>query len=401
MILREIVLLNQIQNSFKNIAFDKNRVLERLIELCSLCGPPGNERDVAGYILNFTEKRSSKGLESVSFPYESIPDGGNTSNILIRIPGKRTGDIILLSAHMDTVPVSDCGERKIILSDGILRTDGNSILGGDDRAGITAALEIIDLALLYPENHAGLEILFTVQEEKGCRGSVDLNKALFKADYGYNLDGETPPGSVIFRAPRKAKYVCEVFGKSSHAALAPERGLSAIKIAGKIIDKLPQGQISPDTTANIGSVSGGSQTNIVPDSVIIKGEIRSFSPEEFKSISTEVEDSCNSAAGSAGGRCRVSWEHSYYGYSVDSSGMCIKRFIQACRYCAIEPQLLSSPGGGDSNNLNSIGIENVVFGLGMHEIHTPNEYLVVDELYSAIEILKEMVFGRSPVIKSF
>ncbi len=391
---KEIYPLGKKTGSFEKITVDKNRVLDRLIELCSICGSSGNEREISEYIVKFAEERSGAGLELILYPRESIPEGGDTSNIFIRIPGNKTGDTILLSAHMDTVPIPDCSGRSIFLSDGILKTDGRSVLGGDDRAGVAAALEIIDLALLCPEHHAGLEILFTVQEELGCRGSSSLNKSMFKAEYGYNLDGETPPGSIISRAPRKAKYSCEVYGKSSHAALAPDEGISAVKIAGKIIDKLPQGQISPDTTANIGSVTGGSQTNIVPDCVVIKGEVRSFSAEEFKNISRKVENSCNSAADSSGGICKVVWDHSYLGYSVDPAGVCIKRFSEACSRCGIEPLILSSPGGGDSNNFNSSDIENVVFGLGMHRIHTPEEYLVVDELYTSVEILKELVFNN-------
>ncbi|MCF6335984.1 MAG: M20/M25/M40 family metallo-hydrolase [Spirochaetales bacterium] len=379
----------------RQIIINKERVLQRLIELCRICGASGNEKDVALYIQKFTEERVSSGLEIILFPADSIPDGGDTPNILFRIPGKKTGDIVLLSAHLDTVPVKNLEDRSIVISNGILKSNDNSILGGDDRAGVAAALEIADIALRYPENHAGLEILFTVQEELGCRGSGNLDRSMFRAQYGYNLDGETPPGSIIFRAPRKAKYSCEVYGKSSHAALAPEEGVSAIKIAGRIIDKLPQGQISPDSTANIGSVSGGSQTNIVPDFVIINGEVRSFLSEDFGNISSEIEDVCSLTAASLGGSCKITWEHSYFGYSVDLSGLCIKRFSEACIRCGIKPLILSSPGGGDSNNLNSIGMENVVFGLGMHEIHTASEYIVVDEFLSAMDILSSLIFFQA------
>lgn len=372
------------------LRIDKDRLLKRLIELCSITGPSCKESKVADYILNFAEERVSAGLILKLFPPESIPDGGDTANILIRIPGTGKGKIILLSAHLDTVPVDE--DRSVVLQDGVLRTEGDSILGGDDRAGVAAALEMIDLGLMFPNEHSGLEILFIVQEELGALGSRTLDRSVIKANFGYNLDGETPPGSIIIRAPRKAKYMCEVHGLSSHAALAPDKGLSAIKIAGRIVNNLPQGQVDSDTTANIGSISGGGQTNIVPDYVQITGEVRSFTSEGFKKISNNVEQICSSIAVNNGGRSDFSWEYAYYGYSVDSSSPCISRFSEACIRSGIKPELLSSPGGGDSNNLNALGIENVVFGLGMHEIHTPNEYLVIDEFYTAVEILKEVVF---------
>jgi tripeptide aminopeptidase len=323
------------------------------------------------------------------FSPESIPSGGDTANILIRIPGTGQGASILLTAHLDTVPPGD--DYSIVLEDGILRTEGDSVLGGDDRAGVAAALEMIDIGLMFPDKHAGLEILFIVQEELGALGSRDLDRTVIKANFGYNLDGETPPGSIIVSAPRKAKYKCEIFGQSSHAALDPEKGISAIKIAGSIIMDLPQGQIDQDTTANIGSISGGGQINIVPDYVRITGEIRSFTSGGYKKVCEDVERLVSIKTVDFGGRASLSWEHTYYGYSVDPTGPCVSRFTQACEKFGIKPRLLTSPGGGDSNNLNALGIENVVFGLGMHEIHTPNEYMVIDEYYTAVQILKEVV----------
>ncbi len=371
---------------------DKKRLLNRLITLCGIYGPSCKEKEVSQYILNFVQKRIPDGLLCTVFSPETIPSGGDTADILIRVPGKGKGDTILLSAHLDTVPLDPDKERKVILSDGIIKTEEASVLGGDDRAGVAAALEMIDIGLAFPEKHAGLEILFTVQEEQGCRGSRDLDASLFTAKYGYNLDGETPPGSIIIRAPQKSKYEIEIYGKSSHAALAPQEGLNAIKIAARIIEKLPQGKIDPDTTSNIGSISGGRQTNIIPDFVKIKGEVRSFSEQAFNHTCKNVEQACNNSIQDNDSRVVISWEHSYNGYAVDHGGNSVRRFTDACRAYGIKPRLLSSPGGGDSNNINALGIENVVFGLGMHEIHTANEYLVLDEFYRAVDILYKVVF---------
>ncbi len=371
---------------------DKKRLINRLTELCRIAGPSRMEKKVADYILDIVRKSKTDRLKLYIYPQETVPPGGNTPDILLTIPGTGLGDPVLLSAHLDTVPLPSDEDVTVILKDGVLKTDGKSVLGGDDRAGVAAALEMMELGLAYPELHAGIEILFTVQEELGCLGSRNLDRSMISAKFGYNLDGETPPGSIITRAPRKARFTCEVHGLSSHAALAPEKGISAIKIAGRIIETLPQGRIDDDTTANTGMISGGRQTNIVPDYVRITGEVRSFSREGFNRVCADVEQVSKSVTRSSGGRVDVSWEHVYPGYSVNSSEQCIRLFTDACLKKGMEPRLLSSPGGGDSNNLNAHGIVNVVFGLGMHEIHTPNEYLVIEELLTAVEILKEILF---------
>ena len=221
------------------------------------------------------------------------------------------------------------------------------------------------------------------------------------ASFGYNLDGETPPGTLIVSAPQKLRYTCTVHGRSAHAALAPEEGINAIKIAADIVSRLPQGQVDGETTANVGSIRGGGQTNIVPDRVEIVGEIRSLSPERCGELQGEIDALCRAVVSSAGAdssvsetpRAEVIWESVYPGYQVDSASPCVTRFRDACGRAGVACGLLSSAGGGDANNLNALGVETVVFGLGMHDIHTPKEYLVLDEFLLGVEILKATIFG--------
>jgi len=105
-----------------------------------------------------------------------------------------------------------------------------------------------------------------------------------------------------------------------------------------------------------------------------------------------VERISDDAATALGGSVRIEWEDIYQGYSVDKSHRCICLFKAACERNGMEPELLSSSGGGDSNNLNALGITNAVFGLGMHNIHTQNEYMIMDEYFRAVDMLKEILF---------
>jgi tripeptide aminopeptidase len=251
---------------------------------------------------------------------------------------------------------------------------------------------MISYAAAHPHQHGGLEVLFTVQEEIGCRGSRDLELSLIRSRYGYNLDGETPPGTLITRAPAKSTYRCTVHGRSAHAALAPSEGINAILAASRILTKLPQGQLDEDSTANVGMICGGAQTNIIPDTVTFSGELRSFSEARFSHYKKSIEGICAAEARASGAAMQISWEHGYHGYHIRPDRYVVQRFIAACCACAIPYELLSSPGGGDSNNLNAGGLEVVVFGLGMHHIHTPDEYLLVDEFITAVELLRRILF---------
>ncbi|MDL2229919.1 M20/M25/M40 family metallo-hydrolase [Treponema sp. OttesenSCG-928-L16] len=360
------------------------RIKTRLRELCAIPGPSYKERPVLDYLLPYLKDRETSGLSWKEAP--SPPAGGDTPNILIHISGK--SDPVLLCAHMDTVPLA----RPVITlieEKGMLRSDGSTVLGGDDRAGIVLAMEMIELCLADPSRSVSLEVLLTVQEEVGCLGSQNPGFDDIRSALCYNLDGESPPGSLISAAPFKERFTCTVRGRSAHAALEAELGRNAVCHAAGIIMELPQGRIDGESTANIGSIRGGSQTNIVPDEALFTGEVRSFSSSRFAEIKEGINRACEKADRADGYSVSIDWEHLYDGYSIDEDETVIRRFTEACSRKGTQPSLLRSAGGGDANNLNAQGIKTVVFGMGMHGIHTPKEYIVMEELITAAELLKE------------
>ncbi|QQO09193.1 M20/M25/M40 family metallo-hydrolase [Breznakiella homolactica] len=371
-------------------AIDTQRLVTRLKELCAIRAPSRRERPVRDYVHAYWSQRRDSGLtwkESAA-----IPGDGDTANILMTIPGNT--EPLLLCAHMDTVPVRETESIAVLEKDGVLRSDGTTILGGDDRAGIALALEMIDLCLALPaEARPSLEILFTVQEEIGCLGSRDHGFPELRSKTCYNLDGETPPGSIITAAPYKDRFSCDVRGRSSHAALEPELGRNAIRYAAQLILALPQGRVDGETTMNIGSISGGGQTNVVPDKASFTGELRSFSEGHFNEMKNLIGGICTPPESDEGYSAELIWEHLYDGYDVPPEAPVVRRFRTACGAKNIEPELIRSAGGGDANNLNAQGISTVVFGVGMHEIHSTGEYLVIAEYLTASQLLAEVLFS--------
>jgi len=343
---------------------DSERLYARVRELCAIRAPSRSERAIRDYLHSFFSVREVQGLTWEEMPEFSIPSGGDTANILMRVPG--ASNPLLLCTHMDTVPL-DPGKPVIVEQQGELRTDGTSILGGDDRAGIALALEIIDLCLGDAERRQSLEVVFTVQEELGCLGASKLTHAQFSSSVAFNLDGETPVGTAIVSAPQKARFTCHVHG--------------------------PQGQVDPLTTMNVGTIEGGLQTNVVPDLVTFTGELRSFSPESFRACTALVNSLCSQFNRRDGFSVDVTWESVYAGYAIDEDAPVVRRFARACKILGYEADLLRSAGGGDANMLNGLGIPTIVFGMGMHHIHTNREYLVLDELLDAARLLREAVLG--------
>lgn len=363
---------------------------KQLLELCRIAAPSKNEKPVRDYLYAFWEERKDKGLSW----HEALqaPTGGDTTNILMTVEGKRPP--VLLCAHMDTVPLGGASRINICESNGVLRSDGRTILGGDDRAGVALALEMLNLCLADRDRQTSLEVLFTVQEEQGCLGSANCGFTL-KSILGYCLDGETPPPSLIIKSPRKERYTCTVRGRAAHAALEAAEGKNAICRAAKLINALPQGRVDDETTANIGSICGGGQTNIVPDDVRLTGELRSFSKTRFTKYKEKIKDTCAQMEREDGYPVEMSWEHLYEGYTIKTDEEVIERFLRTCREKNMEASLLASPGGGDANNLNAQGISTVVFGIGMHEIHTPKEYLNLEEFFLAADLLQSVLIREN------
>jgi tripeptide aminopeptidase len=366
---------------------DKARLKRRLLELCRIAAPSRREGPVRDYLYAFRREREGRGLRWREAPAASIPQGGSVPNILMSVEGNR--EPVLLCAHMDTVPV-EAQHVRVLEKDGVLRSDGRTILGADDRSGIALALEMIDLFLAA--GGRSLEVLFTVQEELGCLGSRNHGFPELRSTQGYCLDGENPPGTIIARAPAKEQYCCEVRGRSAHAALEPGAGRNAIRHGAALLLDFPQGQVDRDTTANLGIIQGGGQTNVIPDYCRISGEIRSFSEDSFARTKERIDAACRRMNKTGEGyRVDIRWDKTYGGYAVSPEEEIVRRFLRGCEKRNIPGEILSSPGGGDGNNLNSQGITSVVFGSGMHNIHSPDEYLILEEFFAAAELLRAVL----------
>lgn len=369
------------------------RFLDILIRLCRIPSPSGSEGRVADMVLEMARNCGAVVRDDGKRSNGTVDEQGN---IVLAMENGHP-EKLFLSAHMDTVPVpTDIDAVVVVRENGRIGTDGSSVLGGDDKVGVAAALEMMSLCAEHPAIHRSLEVIFTVREEVGSRGSRDFDPGLISARTGFNLDGETLPFTAIRKAPRKSVYQCVVGGVSAHGALNPDDGINAILVAAKLIPLLPSGTLGENSTANIGVISGGKQTNIVPDHVSLDGEIRSFDTGEFDDIRRGIEKACRDVSDAFGVPVDVEWRPSYEGYEVKLDEECARWYTEACRKRGREPEFLSSRGGGDSNQLNAMGLRNIVFGLGMHEIHSPKEYLLEDEVIAGVELLKEIVFPGSP-----
>jgi tripeptide aminopeptidase len=239
---------------------NQSRLVQTFLELVAIDSPSGQEEAIGA---NLMQRFAALGGEAARDKH---------GNVIARWPGNGD-DWLMLSAHMDTVG-KDTGIRPAI-RDGIIYSDGTTILGGDDKSGIAAILEVLVSLAEDKLNHPPLEVVISVGEEVGLQGAKWLDKSQLRARRGYVLDSGGAIGSIVVSAPSQDSLRVVVHGKKAHAGSEPENGINAIRVASEAIAAMPLGRIDFETTANIGVIEGGTATNIVPDEVKVRGEARS------------------------------------------------------------------------------------------------------------------------------
>lgn len=369
-----------------NLKIDEERLIETFRELVSINGVSFSERLVADYLrAEFTRI----GLE-VEEDSAAEKIGGNCGNLLVRIPGRNPNAAgLIIAAHLDTILPTD--RLKLLEKDGIFSTDGETILGADDRAGVAVMLEIARGLVEGGGSPVPLELLFTVAEETGLFGAKALEKGWLKGKLVYVLDSDGPVGRIVNEAPYGAKIKITVRGKAAHAGIDPESGVNAVVIAAQAIAAMKLGRIDEETTANIGTIAGGKATNIIPELVEVVGEVRSLREEKLNRQIAHMEKCFQSAAAVAGGKIVFSPRADYSGYHYPEGSPPLLLFRRALDNLGLEMELDNSCGASDANIIKGLGIDALVVAVGYRKPHTSEESLPRRELVNAARLVRELL----------
>ena len=309
--------------------------------------------------------------------------GGNCGNVWAFLPGNKPGaKRVLLNAHMDGV--EPCGGTTVVQKDGVLYSDGTTILAGDDKSGVVGILEA--LRMLKEDNapHGDIQVLFTICEEGGVNGSRCMNKAFLDSDVAYALDGEGAPGEIVVGAPGQYYYKIGIHGKKAHGGVEPEKGINSIMIAAKALAAVKRyGRIDEETTCNIGIIHGGEATNIVPDLVEIQGDVRSRNPQKLEALRDEVVNTICETAESLGAKVTKEVILRYNPFFIESDQPVVTMAERACEMFGFTPDVTQTGGGSDANFINAYGVPCAILGTGMSNVHTVEEFLKEDDLYNS------------------
>ncbi|MCK4300456.1 MAG: M20/M25/M40 family metallo-hydrolase, partial [Planctomycetes bacterium] len=349
----------------------QDRLVSTFLELVQIDSPSGHEEEIARHL---TAELKSLGL---------TVERDTTGNVIGLLAGE--GPPILLSAHMDTV---EPGRGvKPVITNGIITSDGATILGGDDKSGVAAILEVLQVLVERELSHPPLEVALTTSEETGLNGAKGLDLSTLRAKEGIVLDSGGEIGTIVVSAPSQDKLRAVVHGKAAHAGAEPEKGINAIVVAAEAIAAMPLGRIDEETTANIGRIQGGTATNIVPDRTEMAGEARSHDERKLEAQVQAMTEALKETAERHGATVEIDVQRSYSAFKLSEEDDIVRRAVAAATTLGLTPALVPSGGGSDANIFNAGGITTINISSGMDKVHTTEERLAVDDLVKCAEFL--------------
>jgi tripeptide aminopeptidase len=365
--------------------------------LCRIESPSGRERACAEWI---AAELRALGIE-VHEDGAAGAAGSDCGNLLARLPGggARTNDgsgqrggrpSILLCAHMDTVPLQAPVEP--VVSDGFWENAHEGILGADNKAAVAVLLTLARHARREGLEGVGLpvdlELLFTVGEERSLAGSRAFDATSLRSRFGYVFDHSSPVGEVILSSPTHHRLEAVFRGLAAHAGVRPEQGRSAILAAARAVADMRLGRLDAQTTANVGTIAGGSAINVVPEHCSLVAEVRSLREERAQEILAELLDCVHEAANLPECECDVdvTVERTFRGYRTSPSTPAVRAAERALRACGYEPVRVSSGGASDANALIAAGLPVVNLANGTERNHEPGERVSVAALEATLEV---------------
>jgi tripeptide aminopeptidase len=314
-------------------------------------------------------------------------EADETGNLLARIPGR--GDrTLLLCAHLDTVePLAPI--EPVLVDDG-WENAHEGILGADNKAAVAVLLEAARRCSVEGSPVA-LELLFTVAEEVGLCGAKRFDRSRSGADLAYVFDHATPVGDVVVASPTYYGVEAEFHGKAAHAGIRPEEGRSAILAAAHAVAAMPLGRLDEATTANVGTIRGGSGSNVVPERCHLVAEARSLDAERAESLVARLVDAIHDGAAAAECDVDVVSEKQFTGYRFRPNDPAVAVAETALRACGYEPRRISSGGGSDANALEAAGLHCVNLANGTERNHEPTERVSVAALEGMLDVALALI----------
>lgn len=377
------------------IPINRERLATTFTTLCEIDSPSKREGNISKWLKTAFTKL---GADLIYEDNSASQTGSESGNLIIRFDGNQAElEGLFFSCHMDTVEPAD--NVQVVRTGDIFTSKGNTILGGDDKSGIAAILELIQHLKENNTSHPMIEIVITTCEEIGLLGAKHLEFDKLKGPYGYALDS-SGINHVVIGAPAANKIGVVVKGLAAHAGLCPEAGINALSIVAAALNSIKVGRLDHESSSNFGLIEGGVAANIIPDKIILKGEVRSHSVQKLQHYTKEIETAFNNAI--------ESWQPTaetkdlrpeveikiiadYPALSIPSDAPVLQRLARGAKTAQKDVKQIVAGGGSDANIFCGKGLQTAIIATGMDKVHTINEQLDLGDLTCLTELLLGIV----------
>ncbi len=345
---------------------NRDRLVDTFLELVQIDSPSGDEAAIGDHLLTVLKRLTQDVYMDAA------------GNLIARFPGDERASV-MLNAHMDTVG-TDRGIKPVI-RDGVIYSDGTTILGADDKSGVAVILEVMQALQENPDvERPPIEVVFTVGEERGLLGAQALDTSQLQSRRGLVLDSGGPIGTIVIAAPYQDKHWAAITGRAAHAGSEPEKGISAVQVAASAIVSMRLGRIDEETTANVGVIQGGVATNIIPERVELWSEARSRDESKLVAQTEHMMACLREAADRYGAQVEIEVTRIFNGYRHPLDAPLVRWVAEAARALGFEPIYKEAGGGTDANIFNHKGIPSVVLSTGQADVHTKNEHIAIEDM---------------------
>jgi tripeptide aminopeptidase len=350
----------------------KSELIELFLNLCRLDSPSGEESSVGDYIIKHLARQKIRAGRDAY------------GNVIARVEGE--GKPLVLSAHLDTV---EPGRGvKPVVRNGVVRSDGQTILGADDKAGLTVAIAVAQEAVGRGWRIRPLELVFTRQEETDFNGVRNLDWNRIRAREGLILDGSDDPGRITIASPYIYDVNIRIRGLAAHAGVEPQKGINALTIAADAISQLKLGRIDRQTTANIGTLAAGSASNSIPAEAVMRAETRSHSQKSALAQIDVMKRAFERAVRRRRG-AKLTFKSTLdcRGYRYDKKDPLIKELKAAMTAHGWKVAWEESCGASDANVWAEKRVKAIEISVGYRDAHTTGEWIKVEDIWSVFRFL--------------
>ncbi|MEJ2103917.1 MAG: peptidase T [Ignavibacteriaceae bacterium] len=349
--------------------------------------------DKWGYVMATLPATTKKKVPPIAFiAHVDTSPAVTGKNVKPVIHKKYKGGDIKLPKGGWVIKVSDNPDLKNMKGFDIITTDGTTLLGADNKAGVAEIMDAVNYFLSHPEvKHGPIKICFTPDEEVG-RGTEKIDLKKLGAKYAYTVDGSSR-GEVESETFSADAVVIKFIGKNIHPGYAKNQMINSIKIASAFMESLPKKRLSPETTDKRQGYVHCTNINGLEETTTLKFIIRDFETPKLKEYEKLLEELAKKAAAKFPGskyEFKVIEQYRNMKEVLVKHPQVTKYAVQAMKNLGIKPIMHPIRGGTDGSRLSFMGLPTPNIFAGEQSFHSQLEWIAIQDMEMAVKVIVEL-----------